>query len=105
MATITRWAEERPATDDERLELLADLDESGLSVEEFARSAQLSPGTIRSWRRRLTRDFREAQSPDFVELRVRDDDSAASHTELVGEIVIAGGVTVCVRAGFDEHEL
>src|SRR4051794_3248798 len=92
---------------------------SGLAVPEFCRREGLKDGAFRWWRRELARrdqlptpDPREVPqgdtidaAPAFLPVRVVDLEAVSTRSASPIEIVLPGGPTVRVPAGFDPRTL
>ena len=104
-------------TDQDRREILRQLDASALGVKEFARRAGVCWSTLYEWRRKLARDTgsgvvsgSDRGEAEFAEVRVVPDQGAAVAHETIarqGRIEIAhpSGWSVFVEDGFDDSEL
>ena len=74
---------------------------SGLSVRVFCERRRLSEPSFYAWRRALAK--RDAERPEFVPVQVVGDEGETAGDLL--ELVLAGGRSVRVPAGFDAATL
>jgi len=80
--------------------LLAEWRRSGLSVQAFCRSHDLSEASFYLWRRKLEPAHRP--KPAFLSVNVLPDSTLEPST-LGVEVVLGKGRTLRVRPGFDSH--
>ena len=111
MANRGHRVEERSARAIEMEGILAELDESGRGLTEFARQRGIPASTLQWWRsvrRRRAQSSHEgrrprAKEPRFVEVGARSDPGAAAARKTSGvfEVVLRQGRTVWVPLDFD----
>ena len=70
MEIITGVERRRPWRDEEKLRILAELDEAGAKFSDVARRHEVSRGLLWQWRDALRRGRLVAEPPAFMQLRV-----------------------------------
>jgi transposase len=73
MEIITGVERRRPCRDEEKLRILADLNEPGVQFSEVARRHDVSRGLLWQWRDAQRRDRLVAETPSFLPLQVVPD--------------------------------
>jgi len=91
-----------PATDEEREELLREVEASGLTIRRCAEELGISAQTLYSWRRRLRQRARFTldEGMEFMELKLRDASGPSGGDRPLAEVVFDGGITIRVARGF-----